>query len=117
MKTLLRCACLLLTLVLLAAPCALGEGAQKGTRRTPTGWATCAPLPPRVLADGSPRQDATDAAFTAVPMELTLVNYLPPAYFAGTTARFTSSTAQKPARSWHSSTAAMWPSCRRMPSG
>lgn len=83
MKTLLRCAYLLLTLVLLAAPCALGEGAQKGTRENPYRLGDVCAFTAEVLADGSPRQDATDAAFTAVPMELTLVNYLPPAYFAG----------------------------------
>ena len=52
MKTLLRCACLLLTLVLLAAPCALGEGAQKGTRENPYRLGDVCAFTAEVLADG-----------------------------------------------------------------
>ena len=82
MKMGLRCVCLLLAL-LLAAPLAAAEGAQKGTRENPYRLGDVCAFTAEVLLDGSPRQEADGEAFTAVPMTLRLDNYLPPAYFAG----------------------------------
>ena len=82
MKTVIRCLSLLLALLLPAASAA-AEGAQKGTREDPYRLGDVCAFTAEVLADGSPRQSADEAAFTAVPMELRLDNYLPPAYYAG----------------------------------
>ena len=81
MKTVIRCLSLLLALLLPAASAA-AEGAQKGTREDPYRLGDVCAFTAEVLADGSPRQSADEAAFTAVPMELRLDNYLTPAYFA-----------------------------------
>ena len=81
MKTVIRCLSLLLALLLPAASAA-AEGAQKGTREDPYRLGDVCAFTAEVLADGSPRQSADEAAFTAVPMELRLDNCLTPAYFA-----------------------------------
>src|SRR5699024_8448270 len=84
MKTTLRLACLAMALLLalLAVPAA-AEGARKGTREDPYRLGDVCAFTAEVLADGSPRQSADSAAYTAVPMTLRLDNYLPPEYFAG----------------------------------
>ena len=76
MKTTLRLACLAMALLLalLAVPAA-AEGARKGTREDPYRLGDVCAFTAEMLAD--------EEEFTAVPMEMRLDNYLPPAYFAG----------------------------------
>ena len=83
MKTMLRGACLALVLLLLAMSFAAAEGAPKGTRENPYRLGDVCAFTAEVLDDGSPRQSIGEEEFTAVPMEMRLDNYLPPAYFAG----------------------------------
>ena len=83
MKTMLRGVCLALALLLLAMSFAAAEGAPKGTRENPYRLGDVCAFTAEMLADGSPRRSADEEEFTAVPMEMRLDNYLPPAYFAG----------------------------------
>ena len=79
----LRGACFALALLLLAMSFASGRGRAKGHAGKPLSPGRRVRLHRRNARGRSPRRERDEEEFTAVPMEMRLDNYLPPAYFAG----------------------------------